>query len=80
MTSSWLVQVSMLTAMGFEAEAAEAALTATGGSVERAGDWLFSHMDDLAAAVAAVQGQAAAATGGGSTAAAVAGGSSSSSR
>lgn len=74
---SWLVQVSLLTAMGFEAEAAEAALTATGGSVERAGDWLFSHMDDLAAAVAAVQGQAAAA-GGGSTAAAVAGGSSSS--
>jgi len=69
----------MLTAMGFEAEAAEAALTATGGSVERAGDWLFSHMDDLAAAVAAVQGQAAAAAaGGGSTAAAVAGGSSSS--
>jgi ubiquitin carboxyl-terminal hydrolase 5/13 len=53
----------MLTAMGFESEAAEAALTATGSNVERAADWLFSHMDDLAAAVAAVKGGAAAAGG-----------------
>jgi hypothetical protein len=69
------LQVSMLTAMGFEADAAEAALTATGGNVERAGDWLFSHMDDLAAAVTAVKGGAAAAAagGGGGTDAAAAG-------
>jgi ubiquitin carboxyl-terminal hydrolase 5/13 len=51
--------------MGFEADAAEAALTATGGNVERAGDWLFSHMDDLPAAIAAVKGGAAAAAAGG---------------
>lgn len=31
----------------------------TGGNVERAGDWLFSHMDDLPAAIAAVKGGAA---------------------
>lgn len=30
-----------------------AALQACDGNVERAADWLFSHMDDLAAAVAA---------------------------
>jgi hypothetical protein len=69
-------QVSMLTAMGFEVDAAEAALTATGGNVERAGDWLFSHMDDLPAAIAAVKGGAAAAAagGGGADAAAAAAG------
>ncbi|WIA38798.1 hypothetical protein OEZ86_002085 [Tetradesmus obliquus] len=66
-------KVSMLAAMGFEADAAEAALTATGGNVERAGDWLFSHMDDLAAAVAAVKGGAAAAAAGGGADAAAAG-------
>lgn len=54
----------MLTAMGFEVDAAEAALTATGGNVERAGDWLFSHMDDLPAAIASVKGGGAAAAGG----------------
>eukprot|EP00438_Fugacium_kawagutii_P029882 Skav202004 [mRNA] locus=scaffold269:621004:624922:- [translate_table: standard] len=32
-------------------------------SVERAADWLFSHADDLDAAVAAVNGSGAAATG-----------------
>jgi hypothetical protein len=53
----------MLTAMGFEVDAAEAALTATGGNVERAGDWLFSHMDDLPAAIASVKGGGAAAGG-----------------
>lgn len=40
-------------------------LQACSGSMERAGDWLFSHMDDLDAAVAGViaaaQGSAAAA-------------------
>lgn len=33
-----------------------AALKACDGSVERAADWLFSHMDDLDAAVANVHG------------------------
>ena len=60
----------MLTSMGFSEEAAAAALTACSGSVERAGDWLFSHMDDLDAAVAAVKQQAAGGGGGGGGAAA----------
>jgi hypothetical protein len=47
--------VSSLTAMGFGSDAAEAALGACGGSLERAADWLFSHMDDLDAAVAAAK-------------------------
>jgi len=54
--------VDMLTAMGFTPAQAAAALAATGGSPERAGDWLFSHADDLEAAVAGVaSGNAAAA-------------------
>lgn len=57
--------VEMLTAMGFTAVQARAALTATSGSLERAADWLFSHADDLAAAVAGVE----AASGGGGGAA-----------
>lgn len=48
--------VEMLTAMGFTPAQAGAALAATGGSAERAGDWLFSHADNLEAAVAAVAG------------------------
>ena len=46
--------VMMLTSMGFTAAQAEAALHACGGSAERAGDWLFSRMDNLDAAVAEV--------------------------
>ncbi|CDF33158.1 unnamed protein product [Chondrus crispus] len=46
--------VSNLTAMGFTDKQAQAALKATGGSLERAADWLFSHADDLDSAVAAV--------------------------
>ncbi|KAK1862263.1 hypothetical protein I4F81_004837 [Pyropia yezoensis] len=57
--------VEMLAAMGFTAVQARAALRATGGSLERAADWLFSHSDDLAAAVAGVE----AASGGGGGAA-----------
>lgn len=34
------------------------AVCCAGGSVERAADWLFSHMDDLQAAIAAVKGGA----------------------
>eukprot|EP00624_Nannochloropsis_granulata_P000865 evm.model.NODE_13690_length_6312_cov_28.429657.4 len=45
--------------LGFTEEQAKAALTATGGNMERAADWLFSHADDLAGAVAEVLGGAA---------------------
>ena len=51
--------------MGFGSEAATAALKACSNNVERAADWLFSHMDDLDAAVAAVNQEGAAAGGGG---------------
>lgn len=43
--------ISMLSAMGFTDVQAKAALTATGGALDRAADWLFSHADDLDAAV-----------------------------
>ena len=48
--------VMMLTSMGFSDAHAAAALKACGGNIERAADWLFSHADDLDAAVAAVDG------------------------
>jgi len=50
--------VGMLTSMGFTAEQASAALQASNQSLERAADWLFSHADDLASAVQAVQSKA----------------------
>ena len=46
-------KVSSLVGMGFTPEQAAGALAATSGSLERAADWLFSHMDDLDSAVAA---------------------------
>ncbi|KAJ9512241.1 hypothetical protein QJQ45_012796 [Haematococcus lacustris] len=46
--------VSMLAGMGFTEEQAAAALQACSGALDRAADWLFSHMDDLDAAVAKV--------------------------
>jgi ubiquitin carboxyl-terminal hydrolase 5/13 len=46
--------------MGFSERQARGALAACQGSLERAADWLFSHMDDLEAAV-----EAALAAGGG---------------
>ncbi|CAM9439960.1 unnamed protein product [Phaeothamnion confervicola] len=55
--------VVMLTSMGFTDAQVTAALGATGSNAERAADWLFSHSDDLDAAVAEVT---AAATAGGS--------------
>lgn len=65
----------MLTGMGFSDRQATGALAACQGSVERAADWLFSHMDDLDSAVeAALGGGAAAAGGGGAGAAGGAGG------
>mmetsp|Transcript_62 Transcript_62/g.92 ORF Transcript_62/g.92 Transcript_62/m.92 type:complete len:885 (-) Transcript_62:589-3243(-) len=47
-------KVSMLAGMGFNDQQAKAALKACGGNIERAADWLFSHMDDLDSAVASV--------------------------
>lgn len=48
--------------MGFTEDAASTALVACGGSLERAADWLFSHMDDLDSAVAAAKAAAASGT------------------
>lgn len=48
--------VSMLCSMGFAEGHVHAALKSCMNSVERAADWLFSHADDLDAAVAAVNG------------------------
>jgi ubiquitin carboxyl-terminal hydrolase 5/13 len=45
--------ISTLSAMGFTADQAAVALKATAGNVERAVDWLFSHADDMDAAIAA---------------------------
>lgn len=56
--------IAMLTPLGFSHEQAEAALISTKGNSERAADWLFSHMDNLDAAVAEVKGAAAAAAAG----------------
>ncbi|GLC48552.1 hypothetical protein PLESTB_000110300 [Pleodorina starrii] len=67
-------KLSSLTSMGFSETHAAAALQACSGSLERAADWLFNHMDDLDAAVAKVGGggggAAAAAVGAGGAAAA----------
>lgn len=49
--------VSSLEAMGFSSRHATAALSACDGNLERAADWLFCRMDDLDAAVAAVEAQ-----------------------
>ncbi|CAN0252123.1 unnamed protein product, partial [Discosporangium mesarthrocarpum] len=46
--------VQMLTSLGFTEEQVKAALRSTGGNPERGADWLFSHTDDLDAAVAQV--------------------------
>jgi ubiquitin carboxyl-terminal hydrolase 5/13 len=49
--------IMMLASMGFDEEAASAALKACSGSLERAADWLFSHSDNLQAAIAEVNGE-----------------------
>ena len=49
--------VAMLTSMGFAAAAATAALSVR-GNLERAADWLFSHADNLQAAIDEVNGDA----------------------
>jgi ubiquitin carboxyl-terminal hydrolase 5/13 len=53
------VQVGELTMMGFSEKHAAAALKSCGNNTERAVDWLFSHQDDLDAAVAALESAAA---------------------
>ena len=57
--------VAMLGGMGFTEEQAKGALAATGGSLERAADWLFSHSDDLDSAVAQALGGGSGSSGGG---------------
>eukprot|EP00178_Gracilaria_changii_P026292 TRINITY_DN808_c0_g2_i1.p2 TRINITY_DN808_c0_g2~~TRINITY_DN808_c0_g2_i1.p2 ORF type:complete len:849 (+),score=127.98 TRINITY_DN808_c0_g2_i1:13335-15881(+) len=57
-TSFPAAAVSTLSAMGFSETQAKAALSATGGSLERAADWLFSHADDLDGAVNEVEANA----------------------
>lgn len=44
----------MLSSLGFTERQAQAALKATGGDAARGADWLFSHTDNLDAAVAEV--------------------------
>jgi len=56
--------VETLASMGFSPEHAKGALIVTKGDLERAGDWLFSHMDNLDAAVAEALGSASAGGGG----------------
>ncbi|DBA04839.1 TPA: hypothetical protein N0F65_004476 [Lagenidium giganteum] len=51
--------VLALSAMGFSEEQAKCALSQTGNSPDRAAEWLFSHMDDLDAAVNEWKGNAA---------------------
>ncbi|GLI59780.1 hypothetical protein VaNZ11_001743 [Volvox africanus] len=65
-------KISQLTAMGFSETQATAALHACNGSLERAADWLFNHMDDLDTAVTRVLSTGdSGAAGGGAAAAAV---------
>ena len=47
-------KVGALSALGFTARQAEAALKACGGATDRAADWIFSRLDNLDAAVAEV--------------------------
>jgi len=57
--------IAQLTSLGFTEEQVLAALKSTQNNVERAADWLFSHMDDLAAAVASVNSSSSSSGGGG---------------
>lgn len=47
-------EVAMLASLGFATRHAEGALKVMGGDADRAAEWLFSHPDDLDAAVAQV--------------------------
>ena len=57
--------VATLGAMGFAEAHAAVALRRSGGDVERAADWLFTHVDDLGAAVAQAEAEAGLGGGGG---------------
>jgi len=46
--------IDMLVSMGYTEDQTKAALIATDQDIERAADWLFSHVDDLDYAVAQV--------------------------
>ena len=50
--------IAMLSSMGFTERQSAGALDACQGSVERAADWLFSHADDLEAALGQVEAKA----------------------
>ncbi len=54
--------VEMITSMGIERDHAILALKNTDNNVERAIDWVFSHMDEIPALLAAEQNQSLAAT------------------
>ncbi|KAG5191063.1 hypothetical protein JKP88DRAFT_347491 [Tribonema minus] len=58
--------VQELCGFGFTEEQVKAALKSTGGAADRAADWLFSHADDMDAAVAAANGAGAVAAPAGS--------------
>jgi hypothetical protein len=67
-SAMWLGRLIRIAGLCYFIAAAAAAAAAVaslrllaGGNVERAGDWLFSHMDDLPEAIASVKGQGAAA-------------------
>lgn len=60
-------QVEMLTGMGFSETQVKCALRQTDRNPDRAAEWLFSHMDDLDAAVAMCESESAAASAGNST-------------
>lgn len=57
--------VAELASFGFKEEHVKAALKSCNNASDRAADWLFSHMDDLDSAVAALGGDAPAGGGGG---------------
>jgi ubiquitin carboxyl-terminal hydrolase 5/13 len=50
--------IEIISSMGYTAEQAKAALKATDNNLERAADWIFSHMDDLDQAVREVNNAA----------------------
>jgi ubiquitin carboxyl-terminal hydrolase 5/13 len=55
---------SLVASLGaFTAEQVRAALRETSGAADRAADWLFSHMDDLDGAIAALSGEVTGGTG-----------------
>lgn len=65
--------ITMLSAMGFSAEQASVSLKATDGNLERAADWLFSHVGDMDAAIAAEKDKQNGTTANGSAPAAASG-------